>query len=96
MSVVVVFFYVVAGLSTVMILVGSFIFAIAQESWRLGAVSAALWALGITGLVLLIGGKGDPYPNLLCLSGHQQWVIVSNGKTTYREKAWYCDRMEAP
>lgn len=94
------FLAVVIGLGCIvgwfLILFRGIALAIDDAGWRAWspwfATSFLVLAAGVT---FLLSRDGDPYPNLLCLSGHQQWVIVSNGKTTSREKAWVCDQRES-
>ena len=73
-----------------------------RKGWVFGFLAAILFSFGCA--VLIEAVSGDE-PNVLCLSGHQEWASVTTGPvmvgktmmpaTTSHHKQWVCDQWES-
>lgn len=71
------------------------VLAAERESWHWGIAAIALFIVPIA-LAVALSSDDDPYPNLLCMRGHQEWVLTHHAKGgTTRSKTWVCDQWEA-
>lgn len=59
-----------------------------NESWLFGFLAAMLVAVPIAAMAVYSNGDDGR----LCLRGHQEYVRVSNGKTSHVEKRWVCEQ----